>query len=310
MLWESSRRRNGECRADRAWSFLRAVPFVRLVIIPFPFAFSFLAFVPSFLTLALVGVVGVSSPRAGFLGHVGELVQQVLRECVICASLHKGLFIVNRNVGETLRERLESVNEELNLHQRWKRVLIFVQERVVHIERCDEVREVGEIGQWSVQCLFHDGNFVSGEYSTKFLHDGEEMPAGKAELMAATVAGPRLMTMAAWMLVRAFSHLVNSAMSYTNLANVGPVALGADLRGIVIVGRARIVGGVGGSVIVAGVVVPIMVEGNKMNTTCVQLSALKLGGVVKALQPGWVPNVGKGGHIEGGDNCDNECCHC
>ena len=83
------------------------------------------------------------------------------------------------------------------------------------------------------------------------------------------------------------------------------------MRGIVIVGRARIVGGVGGSVIVAGVVVPIMVEGDKMKcATCVQLSALKLGGVVKALQPGWVPNAGKGGHIEGGDNCDNRCCHC
>ncbi len=77
-LGKHCRRRNGGCRADRAWSFLRAVPFVRLVIIPFPFAFSFLAFVLSFLALSLVGVIGVSSPRAGFLGHVGELVQQVL----------------------------------------------------------------------------------------------------------------------------------------------------------------------------------------------------------------------------------------
>ncbi len=46
------------------------------------------------------------------------------------------------------------------------------------------------------------------------------------------------------------------------------------------------------------------------STTDVQLSALKLGGVVKALKPGWVPNAGKGGNIEGGDNCDDGCCHC
>ena len=118
---------------------------VGLVVIPFPFAFSFLAFGLSFLALALVGVEGVSSPCAGFLGHVGELLQKVCRECDISASVHGGLFIVNRDVGEKLRERLESVYEELNLHQRWKRALVFVQERVVHIERCDEVREIGEI---------------------------------------------------------------------------------------------------------------------------------------------------------------------
>ena len=45
------------------------------------------------------------------------------------------------------------------------------------------------------------------------------------------------------------------------------------------------------------------------STTDVQLSALKLGGVVKALELGWVPNAGKGGN-EGGDNCDDGCCHC
>jgi hypothetical protein len=64
-------------------------------------------------------VIGVSSPRAGFLGHVGELIQQVFRECVISASLHRVFFIVNRDLEEKLRERLESVHEELNLHQRW-----------------------------------------------------------------------------------------------------------------------------------------------------------------------------------------------
>ncbi len=148
-------------------------------------------------------------------------------------------------------------------------------------------------------------------YSTNFLHDRDEMPAGKAALMAATVAGPRLVTMAAWMLVRAFSHLVYSPISYTNLANVGAPAVDAGLRGIVIVGRARIVGGVGSSVNVAGVDVPIKVEGDKMKrTTNVQLSALKLGGVVKALKPGWEANAGKGGHLEGGDNRDGGCCHC
>jgi hypothetical protein len=47
--------------------------------------------------------------------------------------------------------------------------------------------------------------------------------------MAATVAEPRLVTMAAWRQVRAFSHLVNSAISYTNLANAG-VALARFLR--------------------------------------------------------------------------------
>ena len=46
------------------------------------------------------------------------------------------------------------------------------------------------------------------------------------------------------------------------------------------------------------------------SATDIQLSALKLGGVVKALEPGWVPNAGKGGNIEGGDNCDDGCCHC
>ena len=79
-------------------------------------------------------------------------------------------------------------------------------------------------------------------YSTNFLHDRDEMPDGKAALMAATVAGPRLVTMAAWIQVRAFSHLVNSAISYTNLANVGPVAVAAGLRGMMMVGRARMVG--------------------------------------------------------------------
>ena len=82
-------------------------------------------------------------------------------------------------------------------------------------------------------------------YSTNFLQDREEMPAGKAALMAATVAAPRLVTMAAWSLVRACSHFVNSAISYTNLANAGAedAAVDVGLRGIVIVGRARVVGG-------------------------------------------------------------------
>ena len=82
-------------------------------------------------------------------------------------------------------------------------------------------------------------------YSTNFLQDREEMPAGKAALMAATVAAPRLVTMAAWSLVRACSHFVYSPISYTNLANAGAEddATDVGLRGIVIVGRARIVGG-------------------------------------------------------------------
>jgi hypothetical protein len=46
------------------------------------------------------------------------------------------------------------------------------------------------------------------------------------------------------------------------------------------------------------------------SATDVQLSALKLGGIVKALEPGWVSNAGKGGHIEGRDNCNVGCCHC
>ncbi len=142
-------------------------------------------------------------------------------------------------------------------------------------------------------------------YSTNFLRDREEMPEGKAALMAATVAGPRLVTMAAWRLVRAFSHLVNSAMSYTNLANVGAPALGAGLRGIVIVGRAQILGGLVVALLLLGC------EGDKMKSiTDVQLSALKLGNIVKALKPGWEPNAGKGGHIEGGDDRDYGCCHC
>ena len=77
-----------------------------------------------------------------------------------------------------------------------------------------------------------------------------------------------------------------------------------------IVGRAWLVG-VGSGVNVAGVCVPVQVEGDKMkSTTDIQLSALKLGGVVKALKPGWETNASKGGNIEGGDNCDNWCCHC
>ncbi len=78
-----------------------------------------------------------------------------------------------------------------------------------------------------MQRLFNDGDLVGGDlgfvatYSTNFLHDREEMPAGNAALMAATVAGPRLATIAAWRQVRAFSHLVNSVISYTNLANAG-----------------------------------------------------------------------------------------
>ncbi len=58
-------------------------------------------------------------------------------------------------------------------------------------------------------------------YLINFLQDREEMPVGKAALMAATVAAPRLVTMAAWRLVRAFSYFVYSAISYTNLANAG-----------------------------------------------------------------------------------------
>ena len=82
-------------------------------------------------------------------------------------------------------------------------------------------------------------------YSTNFLQDREEMPAGKAALMAPTVAAPRLVTMAAWSRVRACSHFVNSAIAYTNLANAGAEddAVDVGLRGIVIVGRALIVGG-------------------------------------------------------------------
>ena len=92
-----------------------------VVLIPFPFAFSFsfVAFVFAFLSFAFEGIVGVSSPRAGFLGHVRVLVQKVLGERVVCSCKHRSLFVVNSDIGEKLRERLESADEELNLHQRW-----------------------------------------------------------------------------------------------------------------------------------------------------------------------------------------------
>ena len=69
-----------------------------VVIIPFLFAFPFLAFVLAFLSFALVGIIGVSPPRAGFLGHVGELIHKVLGERVICTCKHRSLFIVDRIV--------------------------------------------------------------------------------------------------------------------------------------------------------------------------------------------------------------------
>ncbi len=70
-------------------------------------------------------------------------------------------------------------------------------------------------------------------------------------------------------------------------------------------------GGGGGGINVTGVYVPIGVEGdNVKSTTDIQLSALKLGGVVKALKPGWEPNAGEGGNIESGNNRDRGCCHC
>jgi hypothetical protein len=35
-----------------------------------------------------------------------------------------------------------------------------------------------------------------------------------------------------------------------------------------------------------------------------------LGGVIKTLEPCWESNAGKGGHVEGGDDHDDRCCHC
>ena len=62
---------------------------------------------------------------------------------------------------------------------------------------------------------------------------------------------------------------------------------------------------------VVRVLVPVRVEGDEMKRpTDVQLSALQLGGVIKALEPCWEPNAGQGGHVEGGDDRDDGCCHC